>query len=263
MTLLAGATEVVTRSGLLPIAELTGRRYHILVPKVTPYGIHGHGVFQPVEVRSGGAQPLWAVTLHRGRQTRVIHTAAGQVWLTRVRKLRPPKPNGGHNGYETVTATAPTNELASGDRVRSLKAHPPLRTGMVPFAVAQGFVYGDGTKASGGRPADMTIYDHEKDRALLPYFAAHEVRPITANGKEALRIYGLPRLWKEAPDFRESRAPVLACRVLRCGRHGHHGWLRTHEFGQQRLDGGDPQHRRRLRYRLRTGPLCHARRHRR
>ncbi|WP_316779944.1 hypothetical protein [Streptomyces sasae] len=210
MTLLAGATEVVTRSGLLPIAELTGRRCDILVPKVTPYGIHGHGSFQPVEVRSGGAQPLWAVSLHRGRQTRVIHTAAGQVWLTRVRKLRPSKPDGGHNGYETVTATAPTNELASGDRVRSLKAHPPLRTGMVPFAVAQGFVYGDGTKASGGRPADLTIYDQGKDRALLPYFAAHEARPIMANGKEALRIYGLPRLWKGAPDFRESRAFLLS-----------------------------------------------------
>ncbi|MGK5497263.1 hypothetical protein [Streptomyces sp. URMC 125] len=70
-----------------------------------------------------------------------------------------------------------------------MKAHSPTKTNIVPFAVAQGFVYfvyGDGAKGSGDRPATLTIYDQGKDKAVLPYFAAHTVQSITANGKLAL-----------------------------------------------------------------------------
>ena len=207
---LAGETEVVTRSGLRPIAELAGGRHELLIPKVTPYGLSGHGSFKEVEVRSFGVQRLWKISMHRGRQTRVVYATAEHRWLVSERKLRPPKSGGRHNGYETVTAERVTSQLVPGDKLRSLKAHPPTKTNIVPFAVAQGFVYGDGTKGSGDRPATLTIYDQEKDKAVLPYFAAHTVQPITANGKPALRIYGLPRLWKEAPDLRESRPFLLS-----------------------------------------------------
>ncbi|MER7477403.1 LAGLIDADG family homing endonuclease [Streptomyces sp. NPDC126510] len=213
MSTLAASVEVVTRSGLRRIGDLYDGLHELLVPKTTPYGISSHAMFRDVEVEYAGLRPVWRVTMHRGRQKRELLTTADHPWMTHVRKLRPPKANGRHNGYETVTARTTTEQLTPGAVLRDVKASPTTRTGMVPFAVAQGFVYGDGDgdKGQGERPATLTIYDQDKDKALLPFFAAHETKLITANGgKEALRIYGLPRLWKAAPDFRETRAFLLS-----------------------------------------------------
>ncbi|WP_051710157.1 phosphoadenosine phosphosulfate reductase family protein [Streptomyces sp. NRRL S-350] len=207
---LAGETEVVTRAGLRPIAELAGGRHELLIPKVTPYGLSGAGSFKEVEVRAFGVQRLWRITMHRGRQTRIVHATAEHRWLTWDRKLRPPKKDGRHNGYEDVTVELVTSELTLGTRLRSVKAQSLAQGGEVPFAVAQGFVYGDGTKGSGDRPACLDIHLAEKDGAILPYFAAHRPKPTRLNGKDALRIYGLPRLWKEGPDLRESRSFLLS-----------------------------------------------------
>ncbi|MEU7093005.1 phosphoadenosine phosphosulfate reductase family protein [Kitasatospora aureofaciens] len=207
---LAGETEVVTRSGLRSIADLAGGKHELLVPKVTPYGLSGHGSFKEVEVRAFGVQRLWRIAMHRGRQTQVVYATAEHRWFAWERREKPRRADGRRNGYEDVTVERVTSELAPGAKLRSAKAQSPDRAGMVPFAVAQGFVFGDGTKGSGDRPASLDIHLPEKDGAMLRFFAAHEPRPTTLNGKPALRIYGLPRLWKEAPDMRESRPFLLS-----------------------------------------------------
>jgi DNA primase len=137
-------------------------------------------------------------------------------WLLLERMRRPNKKgarSGEHNGYEMRTSERMTGQLCIGDTLRSLKAHPldgmmdPVK---VPFAVAQGFVFGDGTHGIDDRPASLTVYDQEKDRAILPYFAAHEVRQVEKNGGPALEIYGLPRTWKDAPVLEESRSFLVS-----------------------------------------------------
>lgn len=203
---LAGETEVVTRDGIRPIAELVGGRHRLLVPKVTAYGLSTHGAFAEVEVRCFGSQRLWRIDMHRGRQRKVVYATAEHRWLVVERKLRPAKAGGRHSGYEHVTAERTTAALANGDRLRSVRAQQPTKTKMVPSAVAQGFVYGDGGKGLGDWPATLTVDNAAEDGAILRFLAAHETRRVTANKNPATLIYGLPSLWKAPPDLRESRA---------------------------------------------------------
>ncbi len=201
---LAGETEVVTRDGIRPIAELAGGRHRLLVPKKTPYGLSGHGTFVEAEVRPFGVQRLWRIDMHRGRQQRTVYATAEHRWLLSI---------AGKRSGDLTTIERTTADLKVGDRLRSLTAQPVIgaqQINQMPFAVAQGFVYGDGTKGCGDRPASLTIYNPDKDGALLPYFAMHERREVIANGAPAIYIYGLPRLWKEAPDLRESRAFLMS-----------------------------------------------------
>lgn len=209
MYCLAGETEVVTRNGVRPIRELAGGRHWLLVPKRTHAGaLHSHGHFVEVGVGSFGVQPLWSVTLRRGRTKRTIYATAEHRWMAVARTSA--KSKRGYRRTDTTTLERFTRDLQPGDRLRALHAHPLEDSRSVPFAIAQGFVFGDGTKGSGERPATLTIYNNGKDEALLPFFAAHETRRVTANGQEATYIYGLPRLWKEAPDLRESRSFLLS-----------------------------------------------------
>jgi len=220
---LAGETEVVTRAGLRPIRELAGGTHPLLVPKVTSPpgrtpGLHSHGTFVDVPVRSFGGQPLWRIHLRRARQTKVVYATADHRWMVLERELRTPKRHGRrageHNGYELVTRDRSTLDLRPGDTLRALKAQPmdqamaPIK---VPFAIAQGFIYGDGSVSElDERPACLTIHDKGKDRALLPYFAMHDVREVKGNGNGAWHINGLPRRWKGDPSLDESRSFLLS-----------------------------------------------------
>lgn len=205
---LAGETEVVTRQGLRRVRELAGSEHALLVPKVGAYGqLHSHGSFVSTEVCAFGVQPLWRVRLRRNRQQKVIYATGEHRWLVVSQKPRPLNEQGHRDGYEQTTTKRLTIALQPGDKLRALKAHPPVKTEPVPFAVAQGFVYGDGTTDNfADRPASLTIYDEEKHRSLLPYFAAHREQRRDGNRF----YYGLPRLWREPPEFRESRAFLLS-----------------------------------------------------
>jgi 3'-phosphoadenosine 5'-phosphosulfate sulfotransferase (PAPS reductase)/FAD synthetase len=206
---LDGTTEVVTRDGIKPIAALADGHHELLVPKVTAFGLSSEAGFARVPVMRLGQQPLLQVALVRGRQRKVVRATPEHRWFLRTRRLKR-KANGRHGGYDPITVERVTAELQPGDRLRSVRAVQPPSTGRVPFAIAQGFVFGDGARGQGERPATLTIYDAEKDGALLPYFAGHDVRPVTTNGGPAQRIYGLPRTWKDIPTLRESRSFLLS-----------------------------------------------------
>jgi 3'-phosphoadenosine 5'-phosphosulfate sulfotransferase (PAPS reductase)/FAD synthetase len=205
---LAGETEVVTRQGIRPIRDLAGQRHPLLVPKETPFGLSGHGHFVDVEVRSFGVQPLLRVGLRRAKQTKVVYATAEHRWLTIEEKPRTRKDDGRRDGYEDTTVERVTAALQPGMRLRGLQAHPLGEAIRVPFAVAQGFVYGDGSRGDDERPATLAIYDKSGKDNILAFFAGHELQRQEA--AERTTIYGLPRFWKDLPPIEESRSFLLS-----------------------------------------------------
>lgn len=237
----SGDTEIVTRQGIRAIHELDGTAPDLLVPVKTPLGISGAGTFVPAPVRSYGVQQLWEVKLTRGRQEKTIMTTGNHRWFCAERRIKRDS-TGRHKGYDPTTVMRETSQLEPGHKLRDIRATAmESSSGIVPFAVAQGFVFGDGSVNKGDdRPATVTFHHDAnggKDSALLKFFAAHEIQPITANGRPAYRIYGLPRLWKESPNFRESRSFLLSWLAGYFAADG-----TTAESGVVRLDSAKREH---------------------
>lgn len=186
---LSGDTEVVTSTGIFPIRDLVGRA-DLLIPTTNRWDTpNTRGHFVDVEVRSFGVQRLHEVVLRRGKATKVVRATAEHRWLTAEGELT-------------------TASLTEGTRLRSLSATPYRgKAKRIDVAVAQGFVYGDGTVGQNDRrPAKVVIYNEEKDKPLLGFFSWAEP---SFNG-ETWTINGLPRSWKGAPDLEESRSFLLS-----------------------------------------------------
>jgi hypothetical protein len=194
---LSGDTEVVTRNGIRRIGDLAGTMPELLIPKRTGFGISTHGTFKRVPVENLGRQPLLRIKLRNCRQLKTIDVTPEHRWFVT-------KP--GRRTGDKTTVERTTLELEPGDKLKSLMAQP-VNGIKVPFAVAQGFVFGDGCKGYGERPAILDIYSQEKDGDMLPYFSAHNIKNL---GDGHLRIYGLPRLWKQVPSMNESRSFLLS-----------------------------------------------------
>jgi hypothetical protein len=195
---LSGDTEVVTRDGIKPIRELAGTSPELLVPDTGPKGgLKSRGTFQTAEVREFGSQRLHKITLASRRGEKIIYATAEHRWVLasgRGWELKPAV------AYERVTS-----ELQSGDRLRPLRAAPLTRVNAMPVAVAQGFVFGDGSRGQGDRPATVTFCTPDK-QALTTYFPLAE----PAQYGDILHLYGLPRFWKDTPPIRESRPFLLS-----------------------------------------------------
>lgn len=197
---LAGETEVVTRAGVRQISEISGQTVELLVPTLgSRGGPSARGKFQAVQVEEVGVQPLYRVELNRGRSRKTVFATLGHRWLVAQ------TPGAQWSSAETFERT--TGTLRVGDRLRSLQAAVPVKERRMSFAVAQGFVFGDGARGQGRRPASLPIYNNDKDHALLPFFATCESRPLKDGGTF---IYGLPRAWKQLPDIDESRSFLLS-----------------------------------------------------
>lgn len=205
---LAGDTEVVTREGVRPIRDLVGHSA-LLVPQVGKLGGLAHrGKFHEVEVRSFGIQELWEVKLRRMKSTRIVRTTAEHRWFVTA----------GPQWKEMSNHERLTKDLRVGDRLRLLRAVRSAKEQVMPVAVAQGFTFGDGSCGTGERPAQVDLHE-AKDKALLRYFGNARVQRVLVsserhgkpNGKkQVLRIYNLPRSWKQLPSILESRAFLLS-----------------------------------------------------
>lgn len=196
---LTGETEVVTRDGVQRIADLAGTTPELLVPTVgSRGGLSEVGCFRPAPIRSFGRQPVYAITVRRGRTVKTIRATAAHEWLLAPGK----KWSQGQTRRTTV-------QLKPGDRLKALRAAPLASEEAVPFAIAQGFVFGDGTKGQGDRPASLDLHAG-KDDVLLPLFQVCGPKPrVLRNGKTVWRVHSLPRSWKSLPDVRESRSFLL------------------------------------------------------
>ncbi len=189
---LAGETQVVTPDGDRSIKDLVGEAT-LLVPTKNGRFFSEKGKWQKANVLSFGEQELMKINLGRGRSTKEVYATAEHRWVI-----------SGEIGFRK------TIDLKDGDQLASCMMPALTCSGSPvvpsPFGIAQGFVFGDGSRdLKGNRPASVTIYG-EKDKAMLPYFAASRTKKITANGKPAIRIPDLPRSWKDLPSTNESRS---------------------------------------------------------
>ena len=195
----AGETEVVTRDGIKPIRDLAGTEPSLLVPVMSRnHGQQSRGQFTTAPVREFGKQQLWKITLGSRRAEKIVYATADHRWIPEPRLSRAKEP-------EVTWPETTTRELQPGDRLWSLRAINNV-TEMMPWAIAQGFAYGDGTRGQGDRPASLSIYDNGKDEAMLPFYPFRE----PAQHADKLHISGLPRFWKDLPPIRESRTFLLS-----------------------------------------------------
>lgn len=208
-------TQVVTSTGVKPIGDLAGRSVELLVPAGAKYdGLQARGTFRSVPVRSFGEQRLYRIELNRGRARKVVHATAEHEWI-----LAPASTTWRPEGPERRR----TIDLVKGDRLRTLRATPPVKEIRMDVAVAQGFVFGDGSRGRDRRPAYLSVYDNGKDPAILPFFAGspHKKQKraegptpqgvtVTAAGANWTQVSNLPRFWKDAPPLNESRAFLLS-----------------------------------------------------
>lgn len=201
---LTGDTEIVTRQGIRPIRELVGEAELLI-----PIGVVNQddsrsgrgqktrsfraGRFEAVPVRSFGEYEVFDVHLRRGRQTKTVTTTSKHRWQLKD------------------TNVVETSELQSGDKLKSVKARVG-QAKMVPFAVAQGFVFGDGTARRTRRDtAWIDIHHNGKDEAMLSFFHGHSKRNFKREERlEVTQVQNLPRTWKKTPDMDESGPFLLS-----------------------------------------------------
>lgn len=202
---LAGETEVVTRQGIKPIRQLVGRQ-ELLVPQANRFSgleregrgqktrSYTSGGFKEVQVSSYGVQELYEVKLRRGRQHKVLRVTAAHRWMLKSTEM-----------IETL-------KLRSGDRLKGIRCRRTGTIQMVPFAVAQGFVFGDGTARRGARDAAwLDLHHNGKDESMMDFFHGHKTRLIEREGRmTCTQIQGLPRTWKQSPSFDESSPFLLS-----------------------------------------------------
>lgn len=194
---LAGETEVVTSDGIKPIRELAGKTPWLLVPKVSNGGISEIGSFVQAPVRSFGVQQLWRVELAgHARSRKIVYATEDHRWFVRSKA----------GAVEAVTRS-----LRMGDQLKNLNRCPigQDRGGLSRIAALQGFVFGDGTMASGDRPGTLDIHEGPKLQAMGPMFRVllgEPAKTVNSRGTNVDHFYGVPRRWKtELPPLDESR----------------------------------------------------------
>jgi len=199
---LGASTEVVTRNGIRPIAQLAAGTHELLVPTLSADGSRMRtGSFQEAPVRYFGQQPTYRIVLEDRRLRKEIRATAEHGWFVTDRARR--QPNGARivrHQWRKVTA-----ELQPGDLLQPLRRSTASMPDMMDVAVAQGFTFGDGTIGQGQRPATLCIFDASNGKDVMLRFF-----PAFKQYEGVKHIYGLPRFWKELPPLSESRSFLLS-----------------------------------------------------
>lgn len=202
---LTGDTEVVTREGIQRIGALAGGSATLLVPMLYAGSDvrkkWGRFVEAPIEYL--GERETYEITLRRGQDRKVIRATAGHRWFRSF-----------YSGKQKTQDVRLTTELKPGHRLTQLRRARPRTTTLMHWAVAQGFVFGDGTKGTSDdrhRPATLNLYHNGKDEALLPFFPGDwPVRKYDSHAHSYSDIRGLPRHWKNLPPIDESTSFLMS-----------------------------------------------------
>lgn len=194
---LAAETEVVTRWGIREIGDLAGGKHELLVPTQQGNGLAPHGSWREVEVRSFGTQPLRKITIERQRATKIIYATPEHEWF-----IREP------DSHTTTQRVVATDSLEPGTALRSIRRNNSGGVQQVPVAVLHGFVYGDGSYKGPTCAVDIHDTSTWKSNTMLPRFAGHSMRRNTR--EDGWTVAGLPSLWKEPPELRESTPYLIS-----------------------------------------------------
>lgn len=182
-----GSTRYWTKDGIKTLAETVDTVQQVL----TNYG--SGGVWRDAIIHSFGEQRLWAVTLRRNKQTKVIHATADHRWLVRTRT----------NDKRTDHTVVATADLLPEQRLSWLLPQSALGTSTPsPFGIAHGVTFGDGTRANKGSVVRLW---GDKDAQLLRYFSESRLTPVkTANGVLGQMVLDLPAFFKDRPSLDKS-----------------------------------------------------------
>jgi hypothetical protein len=202
----SGDTEVVTRNGIRRIDALAVEgSAELLVPMLYEGSDvrKKWGQFVRVPVVYLGDQHTYTLTLRRGKERKVVRTTAGHRWFRSF-----------YSGKRKAQEVVVTRELLAGHRLTQLRRAMPRSSSLMPWAVAQGFVFGDGTSGSNDarhRPAVLDLHHNGKDEALLPFFPGDwPVHHREGHTYPYTRIRGLPRFWKDLPPIDESASFLMS-----------------------------------------------------
>ena len=196
----SGDTEVVTRRGIRRIKSLAEEgRATLLVPMQYEGSatLKTWGYFTDASVLCFGEQELYNVVLRRGQERKTIRATAEHKWFRSF-----------YSGKQKKQEALPTTGLKTGHRLAQLRRAMPRNTTLMHWAVAQGFVFGDGTTGTRNakhRPARLDLYHNGKDEVMLKYFPGDwSVRRKPDHAHTHSVITGLPRFWKHLPPIDES-----------------------------------------------------------
>ena len=174
---LAGETRVLTWEGTREIRDLAGGTHRVL-------GRSGDWLDAPF--KSYGQQRLYAITISRNGQSKVVRATSGHRWFVRAGENR--------TGLREVLTTdlRPDHRLATvSPRTRVARTTPSA------FGIAAGITFGAGTLEANSCHA---LLRGEKDAQLLKWFPQSRTRAVDSD----LWVLDLPRAFKALPDLLES-----------------------------------------------------------
>lgn len=175
-----GDTKFITRRGIKTLREMAGSSTVVLTTK---------GRWAHASIRSFGVQPLFKVTVKRGKQVKELHATADHAWRVVG------------NGGQPVR----TLDLAPGNVLPQVFGYGISRTPLSLAGIQHGIVFGDGcvTKDEYGFNTAHVVLCGDKDKQLLKYFEGY-ARHEDANGN--IVVTGLPRRYKQPPSLEEDRS---------------------------------------------------------
>ncbi|MEW1837493.1 LAGLIDADG family homing endonuclease [Nonomuraea angiospora] len=176
-------TQYITSEGIKTLRETCGQTVQVL---------GRGGGWREATIQAFGEQPTYELRLKRYDDTMTVITTADHLW--------PVRKQAGRSDYRFRTTLA----LNSGDRIAGMYGH--VRHNVTPstIGIMAGFTFGDGTAPTfnGQNQPARAYLCGDKDKALLPYFAA--CRTKEDNG--IIRVLDLPRSWKQPPPLDESQS---------------------------------------------------------
>lgn len=177
---LSGDTMVITREGCKPIEDLEGKNVEIITSR---------GAWVTAPFKSYGEQDVFAVTLQRGNDTRVIKATADHRWFvsrTKTGPKRKTKVNFGDR-KEVLTCDLELDHIL-------IQTKPQLVVIPSVVGIQHGLVWGDGTAGGCRTTASLSLFG-DKDLQLLKYFSEHPQRKITCS-VGGVEIWNLPKHFK-------------------------------------------------------------------
>lgn len=169
----SGDTEFLTDVGV--------RRLRDMVDKPTRVRGVGGG-WTSAMIRSFGVQSLMRLILQRNNVRREIYATANHRWFV--------KPNG-HGPILKRT----TEGLLGGQRLTYVLGRLGARVRPSAFGIAQGIVFGDGSRQTKLNAAATIVLCGDKNAELLRYFPLSPSMPAEAG----IEVKDLPRFWKDLP----------------------------------------------------------------
>lgn len=172
---LSGDTVVITRTGLKTIKELAGKAHEIITSR---------GKWVTAPFKSYGVQPVFAITLKNGSNTKVIKATADHRWFVCNQLWGGKSKLNLGDRREVTTAELKENQVL-------VTTQPRLLVSPSVVGVQHGLVWGDGTNGGSRITSSLPLFGDKV--SLLKFFHEHPRRALENTGVE---VHNLPHHFK-------------------------------------------------------------------